>query len=253
MVVRKLSPKVHFHNELEFIISRGGDADVFINSKKYHLCEGKAIIVAPGMAHSYIHNNNERFQIFVLKSEYMPTLQKTLMTQYPKEPLIDLEEYGLQKLSYDFWHEHSHSPHKDNPLFSPSLIHSFIIHFMTIFCAQAEFIDREVDIAFVQNIISYLSEHYTEPLTLQKISDDLKVPVASISKAFNVSTEMTIPSFINWLRASKAAELLISTNNSILDISETVGFISLRNLNRSFQTFYSMTPSEYRKQFKIIH
>lgn len=248
MCVKNASPiAAHFHNELEIIIPRGRVSSVFINTKKYDLSEGKAIIIFPGLPHSIINYNAELSQVLILKSEYMPTLQKLLTTKYPKEPLIDLEEYGLKKLADDFWHEHSHSPYKQHPLFSMSLIHSFIIHFMTIFTAQAEFVDRESDLEFIQSIINYLSEHFCEPLTIQKISEDLSVAASKISKTFNSSMNMTIPCFINWLRASKAAELLASTNKGVLEISEEVGFISLRNLNRTFQTFYEMTPTKYRK------
>ncbi|MEE0839985.1 MAG: AraC family transcriptional regulator [Acutalibacteraceae bacterium] len=120
---------------------------------------------------------------------------------------------------------------------------------MAIFTAKAELIDREAEESFTQRIINYLSEHFSEPLTISKISEDLNIPVPTISKNFNSSMGMTIPSFINWLRASKTADLLASTDKGILEISEEVGFVSLCNLNRSFQAFYEMTPTKYRKLY----
>lgn len=53
--------------------------------------------------------------------------------------------------------------------------------------------------------------------------------------------------FVNHTRISNACNLLQSTEDSILDISEAVGFHSVSSFNRCFIKIMQMSPREYRK------
>lgn len=54
--------------------------------------------------------------------------------------------------------------------------------------------------------------------------------------------------FINKTRIMKSCNLLRSTEESILEISEQVGFHSVSSFNRYFAKIMQMSPREYRKQ-----
>ena len=53
------------------------------------------------------------------------------------------------------------------------------------------------------------------------------------------------------LRVNKACSLLDETDKKVIDISEEVGFGSLRSLNRSFLEIMGTTPIKYRNERKI--
>jgi AraC-like DNA-binding protein len=61
-------------------------------------------------------------------------------------------------------------------------------------------------------------------------------------EAFGVS----FVTYLNDYRLSMAARLLLSTEDSVLDISQQVGFENLSHFNRQFKRKYSVTPSAYR-------
>jgi len=52
--------------------------------------------------------------------------------------------------------------------------------------------------------------------------------------------------YLNTVRINKACYLLRSTENSILNISEDVGFHSISSFNRYFSRMIGMSPREYR-------
>ncbi len=56
--------------------------------------------------------------------------------------------------------------------------------------------------------------------------------------------------YVNNTRIMKSCGLLRSTETSILDISEMVGFHSVSSFNRCFSKVMQMSPREYRKQTK---
>lgn len=66
-------------------------------------------------------------------------------------------------------------------------------------------------------------------------------------EAFQFCFGMSFPEFINNLRLKDTITLLENSDLSMEEISEKVGFGSLRTFQRQFQNKYNMTPKEYRK------
>ena len=63
--------------------------------------------------------------------------------------------------------------------------------------------------------------------------------------------KMGFNDYINSLRISNACKQLLKTDASVTEISESVGFNTLRTFNRAFMKQMGMTPSEYRRQKKM--
>jgi AraC-like DNA-binding protein len=55
-----------------------------------------------------------------------------------------------------------------------------------------------------------------------------------------------MPRYVNFLRISEACQLLTKTSETVVKISEDVGFDNLRNFNRAFHEIMQMTPTEFR-------
>lgn len=53
--------------------------------------------------------------------------------------------------------------------------------------------------------------------------------------------------FIRAIRLKRAATLLKTTDHSVLEIAEMVGFGTPRNFSKNFKLLYGMSPSEYKK------
>lgn len=243
---------IHFHNEVEIVINmgRGALANVYINAKKYSLQnQGDAIIVTPGQVHSYETLSEGLFMAFIFPAEYIPRLNKTLLTMQPTNPNFNLKDIGVESIIMDFWKMHG-----DLPAHVKHVRSSAIIGYMNVLMAhlyyKLDFVEVDNDNSLVSKIVLYLTENYKEQITLKEISEHFKIPHPVISKTFNSATGITIPSFINWIRVSSAAELLITTNQNITEISSSIGFRTIRNFNRSFVDFYGVTPSEYRENHK---
>ena len=53
--------------------------------------------------------------------------------------------------------------------------------------------------------------------------------------------------YLNEYRLTMASRLLLSSESSILAVSEEVGFDNLSYFNRTFKRHFGTTPSAYRK------
>ena len=70
----------------------------------------------------------------------------------------------------------------------------------------------------------------------------------SVKKYFNLS----VSEYINKLRLNYAANLLLNSNMSIIDISFACGFQNLGYFYRTFKEQYDLTPANFKKIYSKI-
>jgi AraC-like DNA-binding protein len=73
---------------------------------------------------------------------------------------------------------------------------------------------------------------------------------ASLCRFFKRATGRTLTAYITERRVAAAAQLLIETNLSLLEISYQVGFGNYSNFNRQFKKIRGLTPKFVRQQFQ---
>jgi AraC-like DNA-binding protein len=67
---------------------------------------------------------------------------------------------------------------------------------------------------------------------------------------FKKRTRKNFSRFVNEMRVGHASKLLVETDNSISEICFQSGFRNLSNFNRQFKEINSLSPQEYRQQFR---
>ena len=67
-------------------------------------------------------------------------------------------------------------------------------------------------------------------------------------RVFSQIMGMSPLEYINQVRIAEACNMLCTTEDSILSISENTGFGSVSSFNRNFQQTVKMSPREYRTQ-----
>lgn len=94
---------------------------------------------------------------------------------------------------------------------------------------------------------------------LQRVEDDCAAPLSAEQAAaecgcsashfmrwFKKMTGTTFGVYLNERRLATAAELLRTTDDTVLSIAEQAGFENLSNFNRRFKARYGVTPRQYR-------
>lgn len=98
--------------------------------------------------------------------------------------------------------------------------------------------------------LEYIEENYSSQFTIEYLADLCHWSPTHFRRVFHDITGTSPLDFVNNTRIMKACNLLWSTEDSILNISETVGFHSVSSFNRCFVKIMQMTPREYRKQMQ---
>ena len=102
----------------------------------------------------------------------------------------------------------------------------------------------------VKRAIDYISEHYSEKITLLEAAEIAGFNHEYFSKVFSRETGVNFVTYINNLRMRHAVELLETTDMKVYEIAEAVGFSSLSYFSTSFKKKIGVNPYEYQVNFQ---
>lgn len=105
--------------------------------------------------------------------------------------------------------------------------------------------------AEVAELIACLNACYNHPPDLKQLSRMFHLSPGRLSAVFKEQTGQTISEYLRRLRTGHAAFLLITTRQSISQISQNVGISDANYFVKLFRKDYGMTPTEYRSHRKL--
>ena len=97
----------------------------------------------------------------------------------------------------------------------------------------------------------YLADNFTASPSLSEISERLGISLTYASLIFKKATGATFRDYLMRLRIEKACDLLRTSDKTIAEISELVGYSDPAFFYKSFNKYLALSPSKYRKARKI--
>lgn len=97
----------------------------------------------------------------------------------------------------------------------------------------------------LDRILTYINEHYTQPMTLESLSDHFGLSKQYMIRLFRTHLGTTVTHFINDLKLSHAPELLTGTTLNVNEIAAYLGFSSAGYFSRLFKAKYSVSPTKF--------
>ena len=95
-------------------------------------------------------------------------------------------------------------------------------------------------------MVKYLNENIAEEITLQMLAEKFHMNASYVSQYFKKETGMNLSTYLSRIRIQKAEQLLRTTEKSINEIAEQVGFRDYRFFSRTFKQVTGLTPSQFR-------
>lgn len=99
----------------------------------------------------------------------------------------------------------------------------------------------------LSSTLLYMSNHYTEDISLLSVAEALGYTPTYISHCISVIPGMNFRKLLNSLRVDKAKMYILKGNFKMIDIALECGFSGERSFNRAFLDVAGVTPSEYRR------
>ncbi|MEE0265791.1 MAG: AraC family transcriptional regulator [Acutalibacteraceae bacterium] len=102
----------------------------------------------------------------------------------------------------------------------------------------------------VRDAIAYIEENYAYPLTVEELAFNAGFSKSRFMSIFKEYTSTTCKKFINQYRLDSSKQMLKDTDDTVLNIAIACGYNNISLYNREFKKAFSITPLEYRKNFR---
>ncbi len=96
--------------------------------------------------------------------------------------------------------------------------------------------------------LDYIENNYMKQFGIEFLAELCHWSPTHFRRIFHSVMRISPLNYLNNTRIQKSCSLLCSTEDSILSISEAVGFQSVSSYNRYFYRLMSQSPREYRRQ-----
>ena len=100
----------------------------------------------------------------------------------------------------------------------------------------------------MKEILTYLHEHYQEPLSLNDMAASFYMSKEHFSRQFHLYVGKTFRDYLASYRLYKAYEDIINTDMTVQDIARIHGFCNVKSFIKLFHETYHQTPLQYRKK-----
>ncbi|MCX4267533.1 MAG: AraC family transcriptional regulator [Lachnospiraceae bacterium] len=244
-ILDKISTHVspHLHYAVEFVYIIEGTLELGVEREFYHMEKGDFGMIFPNQIHHYqVFSEGVNRACYILASPALCTpFTEDLQKYCPKIPVISQNFVDADIIN--IVNSLREAKQRDG-ITERAYLQILLAKSMPFFAMTERCCGRDL----VEQTVSYLSMHFKEEITLQKMALDLGVSTYILSRVFSGTFHRNFNRYLNEIRLDYACALLEHTNQSITEICMESGFGSQRTFNRVFREYYRVTPKAYRDQ-----
>lgn len=100
----------------------------------------------------------------------------------------------------------------------------------------------------IKRVMAYIKTNYSEDMSLKTLAAGFNVNANYLGRLFKEELGEFFSDYLNKIRIDKAKELLLTTNQSIREVSLSVGYADPNYFYTLFKKFTGISPAEYRNQ-----
>lgn len=239
---------LHVHDAVEIVCPTGGSLDMTIAGEKVRVMAGDIVVSFPTVPHSYDYVSSD---IEGLTLIFIPgTIQEfchTFRTMVPKSAHVsgkgkapELDMLIRKMLSF--------TPEQHDQL-KCGYLHLFLAYLLPEINLIP--VNKHVELGLSYQVFHYISQHFTEPLSLESVAHALGISRIHLSHIFSQQLKINFRQYINTLRIDRACLLLKDPAHSISEIAYLCGYGNPRTFHRAFLSQCHMPPKQYRARMNI--
>ena len=245
----------HIHQFCEYVLVMDGELEMVVDGKKHTVQAGEMVVIGPFQVHSFHTPKKVKIWICVFSNDFItPMIRYGELCMGRSNSVFKPSEILLKHLyELDFINNKSTNY---NPIKDYAEFHMFR---SAIYMVYAEYLRatqtgmRNCPNNVLSSVLTFISAHYTEKLTLVTISKSLGYSPKYISNCFAALPNINFRSLLNMIRVENAKNLLIHSNLDNKAIADHCGFSNLTSFHRAFQTLVGLSPREYKKRNTSLH
>ena len=265
--IDKSSCMLHYHDYIEICYIKQGVGTYLIDGNEYSFEAGDIFVIGSNEIH-LAYNDKDVIMLVVLfmpallcngagysfEMEYIQTFQEARRMLFHKiRPSFSHYEAILDSL-VEILHEN----------LSRSLGYELIIKASILKMAanikRCFNIERKSGLHnstknydFFIPVFEFIKENYAGKIKIDELANLVNMSSSNFNLIFKKSTGSTPTEYINKFRIVKASQMLLETNDKIIDIAEESGFFSLPHFISCFKKYTGKLPKDFRNIREYIN
>ena len=220
--------------EIEMIYFRAGDASIEISSEKISVSPYDVVIYPEGAFHKESLAPFAKQEIVCIRVH----VEGGLLFEHP---IHIADQDHLLGMLFRKTYETFYNRNREENLSED------YIRILLLACVAAH-MDARTSGDFLDVVREYLTDHYTEKISVPDLARMVHVSDAYLNKCFKKRNGLSIIKYVNVLRMEAAMHMLIATDFPIERIAATAGFNSPKYFCRVFKAYTNRTPSDFRRE-----
>lgn len=236
----EISIQLHtdFHYRHVLILNVGMPIRIIVDSKNIYLDSNCFVLIMPYQFHRFINENQKQLSLIFITFEMTDNLfwesYRYMTGQFDKQALTMLE------LCYDMYNKHQIRE-------LPFMVGSLLAHL-----AGKEIVNREKQYRNMKSsqLVSEICRriYQDKSKNIKELSCELNYSESYLRKTFRKVMGVALGQYIIEVRLTDAMNYLSTTDKTISEITELVGYDNIYSLSRSFKIHIGLSPSAYRQE-----
>ena len=249
----------HWHTEFEFVFVESGTVVFGVGEKQFSLPAGSGVFINSKVLHRYYSDEEAIVPNFVFMPDYIAVQNSLIYKKYILPVLSSSLDYQVFAPEIPWQAEvlavmneiiYVQEAESGIELITSSLVQRMWDLLYRNVNARPIRENNGSSIASqgrLQLMMQYIHQQFSMNISLEDIAGHAMVSKSTTLNLFRKYLHITPINYLINYRLQEAAKLLSSTERKIHVISKEVGFESVDYFCKAFKKYYSMTPTEYRK------
>ncbi len=238
----------HSHEFVELVYVESGTAVQKLNGESINLQEGDMFIIADRGVEHYIRPTCEENKFRVINIIFRHDFISFDYSVFrPVTPVSTLYNPVMKRMV-----ESAMQEYEDRGIFVDEMIKGTLYLLLGNLArmytnGSAGRTQRNRNTMYVMQAVRYISENFSEKLMLDDIANHVGLSPGYLQKLFKKERNTSVIEYLLRYRVEQSCKLLIETEKTISDISDSIGFSDIKNFYYAFKKVICMTPNEYRQ------
>jgi AraC-like DNA-binding protein len=251
--------RLHFHEDVEILLSLSASGSFFIEGEFYPLRRGTLFLLREATLHKSVANEPyKRYELHLSPEtlQKFSTSQSDLLAFAQKVPgrCQQLDDAQTDRLTK--WFEKLEEPCEKTfcgDIKKTLQLLEFLIAAFSLFeNVETEKKNKNTILVFerITPLLRYIPAHIAEPLTLDSLAARFFISKYHMCHIFKLATGFSVMEYIIHCRILKARELL-RQGLQVQEAGERVGFRNNAHFIRTFGALTGTSPKRYAKQYLL--
>jgi AraC-like DNA-binding protein len=263
MVLDQFDLDVHGHDFTEIVVVLDGVGNHVFQGHQYPICAGDVFAIDRDHAHGYRDTSGLRIANLLFDEPFLMRrapwverlagykalvhLEPTLRREQAFEGRLRLPPQAMARVAEQVRRLRAELTERPDGYraMAFALMTELLVDLSRLYVDSGAKQTR--DLADVGRVISYLENHYEEPIELAGLEKLLGRSTRTLLRRFNRATGLTPIQYLLRVRVARSCGLLSGSAFSITEIAGRVGFDDSNYFARQFRQVMGMSPSEYRR------